>query len=609
MNRRPRLLKDNKAQNFWGTLKRLLSYLGSYWVLIGFAALFAVTASIIQTIVPILVGSALSSVSEFYQGRPDIINIFPEYLGLQLNMGLFDILLWIVLLTLGSSLLNFTQGFMLIGITQRLTFQMRTDLADKINTLPLKFFDKYKYGDVLSRMTNDVDTINQTLTSSIIDMFRSFSIVISIITFMIILRWEMAAVAIVTVIVSLIVASRFIKISQKYFVRQAAYNGNMNGHVEENYNGHLVVKAYNHQKQSKAEFDDINEKIYDTSWKSQFISGIMVPIQFFFANIGYISIALIGGFLVMNGQMLPGLILTFVQFMRLVSHPIQNIGQSATVLQMTAASAERIFFILDADSEEDESHKELRLEKVKGAVEFKDVYFRYVEDTPVIKGFNAKIEPGQTVAIVGPTGAGKTTMVNLLMRFYEIDSGSITIDGVDIRDMKRDEVRSQFGMVLQDSWIFEGTVHENISYGSTNKTMDDIEKAARNAQTHHFIHSLPNSYDFLLNEDGLNISQGQRQLITISRVMLADKPMLILDEATSSVDTRTEILIQKAMDRLMTGRTSFVIAHRLSTIKNADVIFVMRDGNIVEQGNHDQLLEQDGFYAELYNSQFEEEID
>lgn len=602
MNRRHSAHEPVKANDFWGTLGRLLKYLNKdKWIVLS-AALFSVITALITVFTPILSGKLLTSIELIWSGTDaqGIIDLF----GISLNFN--EVLIGLILTASLSFVFGLTQGYMLIGVTQRLTYKMRADLADKINTLPLNFFDKHKIGDVLSRVTNDVDIINQTLTQSISEIFRSFTLVISILIIMYIMRWDLAVITTVAVILSLFVASKFVKLSQKYF-RQAAKNtGDMNGHIEEIYHGHLVVKVFNHQTQAKHEFDEINDRIFETSWKSQFVSSIMIPIQFFFTNLSFIAIAIIGGYLLITDPSFEvGFIMTFIMYSRQVSMPIQSIGQTASVLQQTAASAERIFFMMDATSEPDESDKPNVLTKVKGHVEFKNVHFRYVEDTPVIQGLSAEIKPGQMVAIVGPTGAGKTTLVNLLMRFYEIDSGSILIDGVDIKDMKREEVRSYFGMVLQDSWIFEGSVLDNIKYGNEDATFEAVEQAAKAAQTDHFIHSLADNYNFRLSEDGLNISQGQRQLITISRAMLADKPMLILDEATSSVDTRTEVLIQKAMDHLMKGRTAFVIAHRLSTIRNADIIFVVKNGNIIEQGNHEELIKKDGFYAQLYNSQFE----
>ncbi len=592
---------SEKPKNFSHTINRLLSYLSKDIILIIFAGFIAVIAALMGVLTPYLAGKALTLVKYIYDGEEALVSIF-SFLPL---FNFVTLIIVIILTALLTSLFNYLQSFLLIGMTQRLTYKMRIDLTTKVNSLPLKFFDKYKYGDILSRITNDVDMINQTLTQSISEIFRAITLVTSILVIMFLMSWELALITTGSVIISLIVAGIFVKISQKYFVRAAKSTGDMTGHVEEVFHGHQVVKIYNYQDKALAEFETLNDEIFDSSFKSQFISSIMFPVQFFFTNLAYIGIGVIGGYLLIKGQIEVGFILTYVLYARQVGQPIQTIGQTASVLQQTSAAAERIFFIMDQKEEDDESNKKLLLPNIKGKVEFDNLQFSYIKDKPVIKGFTAKVKPGDMVAIVGPTGAGKTTIVNLLMRFYELDDGDIKIDDISIKDMKRTEVRDKFGMVLQDTWIFEGSIYENIVYGSNGKTYEDVEKATKNAMTHHFIHSLPNSYDFILKEDGENISQGQRQLITISRAMLADKPMLILDEATSSVDTRTEILIQKAMDKLMKGRTSFVIAHRLSTIRNADVIFVVRDGNIIESGNHDALIEKDGFYAELYNSQFE----
>ena len=616
MNRRQGGRVPQKANNFWGTIKRIIAYLNKDAYVMIISAVLASIAALLSVYTPFIAGKALTSLTDIWSGGDGVVIVMNRidfwFFGNNLffipevTMGFYTLLLVTLISAALTSLLNYTQGYLLIGITQKLTYKMRADLAVKINKLPLNFYDKYKFGDVLSRVTNDVDTINQTLTQSLSDMFRSFTLIFAILVIMFVMNWQLALITTLCTLISLWVAGRFVKISQKYFVQAAQNTGDMNGHVEEVYHGHQVVKVFNHQKKAKAEFTEINERIYQTSWKSQFISSIMIPVQFFFSNLSYIGIAGIGGYLLMKGELEIGFIMSYIMYARLVAAPVQSIGQSATVLQQTAASAERIFFLLDAKEEADESNKLKMLENVKGHVTFKDVHFSYVPETPVIQGFSADIKPGQMVAIVGPTGAGKTTIVNLLMRFYEINSGEILIDGVNIKDMKREELRNYFGMVLQDTWIFEGTVLENIKYGSENASFEDVERAAKAAQTLHFIHSLPDGFNFMLSEDGLNISAGQRQLITISRAMLRDNPMLILDEATSSVDTRTEILIQKAMDELMKGRTAFVIAHRLSTIKNADVIFVMRNGNIIEQGNHEELLAQNGYYAELYNSQFDE---
>lgn len=594
--------KQVKAQDFGATMKKLFKYLKPYYGYMIIAIIMAMIAGVMTVFTPYLTGKILTYFTIYETNLSATVNIVGNW-----NVDLLGLLGLIVASGILTAVFNYLQSNILTYVSQHMTYNMRVDLAHKMNKLPLKFFDKYQYGEILSRFSNDVDTVNQTLSQGLSEIFRSISVIISIMTIMFVLNWMLALVVTLTVIISLVSSTFFIKISQKYFRQQATHNGRMLGHVEETYHGHQVIKVFNHEKKSHQVFDGINDDIYQTSWKSQFVSSIMNPVQFFFGNLGYIAVVLVGAFGVISGSIVEaGLILTFVQYTRQINMPIQTIGQTASMLQQTAASAERVFEILEATSELDESQKTKKLSQVKGHIEFKDVYFSYVKGEPVIKNFSAAVKPGQTVAIVGPTGAGKTTIVNLLMRFYEIDKGSIEIDDTSVSDMKREDVRNYFGMVLQDAWIFEGTVLENIMYGSPNATFEEVEEASKAAQTYHFIKSLPGGFDFMLNEDGTNISQGQRQLITISRAMLANRPMLILDEATSSVDTRTEILIQKAMDTLMKNRTSFVIAHRLSTIKNADVIFVMKQGNIIEQGNHEALLQQNGFYAQLYNSQFEQ---
>ena len=592
-----------KAQDFKGTMKKLLVYLKPYYTRIFTAAFFAIVAALLTVSGPFLLGVILTEISKIQQGTSTgTVWIIPKVWSLTLNK------LFILLLTnyLLANLLSYIQGFLLIKVTQNLTYQLRRDLANKINHLPLSFFDTYQFGDILSRSTNDVETINATLTQSISEIFRSISLVTSILTMMFVIHWQMALIVTTGVVLSLLVATNFVRISQKFFRQQARSYGELNGHVEEVYSGHTVVKLFNHQNESRKLFDEQNDDLYNSSWKSQFISGIMFPVQMFFGNLSYIGVVLFGSLLIMSGQLDPGFLMTYIQYTRQVNQPIQQLGSTASILQQIAAAAERIFLLLDAKEEEDETHKQTSIPEFKGDVEFRNVHFGYEKDKEIIKGFSAKVKAGQMVAIVGPTGAGKTTMVNLLMRFYDITSGEILIDGVNIFDLKREEVRALFGMVLQDTWLFEGTINENIRYGSYDKSFDEVKKASKSAQINHFVKSLPNTYEFMLNEDGTNISQGQRQLITIARAMLSNKPMLILDEATSNVDTRTERLIQSAMDNLMSGRTSFVIAHRLSTIKNADLILVMKDGNIIEQGTHHQLLETKGFYADLYNSQFEE---
>jgi ATP-binding cassette, subfamily B, multidrug efflux pump len=597
-----------KPQDFKGTMIKLAKYLKPYGWQIGTAGVMAIIAALLSVLSPWLLGLITSEVADAFKStRPiGLIHVIGN-----INLSLGEIALVIAGSYLLASLFNYFQAFMLIGMTQNLTYSMRKELSSKINKLPLKFFDDQQFGDILGRVTNDVETINMTLTQSISEIFRSITLIIGIFAMMIALSYILTGVVFITTILALLVARKFVKLSQGYFRAQAKSFGELNGHIEETYSGHTVVKVFNHQKQSAERFEEINHDLYKSAVKSQFISGIMWPVQFFIGNIAYIAIAVIGAFLVLTTNPLiaiqVGIIQTFIQYTRQINQPIQQIGSIANVLQSTAAASERIFNLLDEEEEslERDVLSSLDVNHIKGHVVFKDVYFGYIKDVDVIKGFNAEIKPGQKVAIVGPTGAGKTTIVNLLMRFYEIKSGTIEIDGIDIRNMKRADVRKLFGMVLQDTWLFEGSIYENITYGSDDKTKEEVEKAANLAQTHHFIDSLSGGYEFQLSEDGSNISQGQRQLLTISRAMLADRPMLILDEATSSVDTRTEVLIQHAMEALMENRTSFVIAHRLSTIKDADIIFVMNDGNIIEQGKHEELLEQNGFYSKLYYSQFE----
>lgn len=601
-----------KPQDFKGTMKKLGAYLKPYAPRIFLAGFMAITAALLSVLGPWFLGLITSEVARAYKAASGVFeNITFGQITIigSLSVSMGEMALLIVIVHLLSALFNYFQSFLLIGMTQHLTYGMRKELSAKLNKLPLKYFDNQQFGDILGRVTNDVETINQTLTQSIAEIFRSIALILGIFAIMIFLSIPLTLVALVTTILSFIAVSRFVKLSQGYFRKQAKSFGELTGHIEETYSGQTVIKIFNHEEQAKENFDRINNDLYSSAVKSQFISGIMFPVQLFFGNIAYIAVAVVGALLVLSDNprwmIEVGIIQTFIQYIRQISQPIQQIGSVANILQSTAAASERIFNLLGEPEESPEREDLVTLDNIKGHVQFDNVYFGYAHDVDIIKGFSAEVKPGQKVAIVGPTGAGKTTLVNLLMRFYEIKSGSIKIDGVDIRDMSRSDVRSLFGMVLQDTWLFEGTVKDNIRYGSLDKSDEDLIKAAKLSQTHHFIESLSSGYEFLLSEGGSNISQGQRQLLTISRAMLADRPMLILDEATSSVDTRTEVLIQHAMEALMKNRTSFVIAHRLSTIKDADIIFVMNDGNILEQGNHQQLLEQNGFYAKLYYSQFE----
>jgi ATP-binding cassette subfamily B protein len=517
------------------------------------------------------------------------------------------LLLILVGLYVLSLIFSYIQGWVMTNITQKISFQLRNEIFAKINRMPLKYFDKNSIGDVLSRVTNDVDTISQSLNQSLTQIITSITSIIGILIMMLTISWQLTIIAIVALPVSIGLIGIIIKNSQKYFKMQQEHLGLINGHIEEMYSGHSIVKVFNAQDRSIAKFNSINKELYGSSWKSQFLSGLMFPIMNFIGNLDYVGVAMAGGYLAIKGTINIGDIQAFIQYINQFNQPIIQTANIANVLQSTAAASERVFNFL-AEPEEIEDKKEyVKLDKVKGKVEFNNVVFGYDSDKTVIKGFNASIKHGQRVAIVGPTGAGKTTMVNLLMRFYDVSEGSITIDGVDIRDMRRSDLRKLFGMVLQDTWLFNGTIKENIAYAKSDATEQEIVTAAKATYVDHFVRSLPNSYDMEINEEAENVSQGEKQLLTIARAMLADPPMLILDEATSSVDTRTEVLIQKAMDKLMHGRTSFVIAHRLSTIRDADVILVMRDGNIVEQGKHEELLKSNGFYATLYNSQFSDE--
>ena len=510
----------------------------------------------------------------------------------------------LAVLYLLSALLAYIQGWIMSGVSQDVTLNLRRDISEKINRLPLSYFDSRTHGEVLSRVTNDVDTVSQTLNQSLTQIVTAVTTVIGILVMMLTISWQLTLVALVVLPVSLGLVGLVIGKSQGYFVTQQKSLGKMNGHVEEIFSGHVIMKAFNGEDRSIKTFHEINGEMYDSAWKSQFYSGLLFPIMTFVGNLGYVGVAVIGGWLATNGAINIGDIQAFIQYMNQFTQPIMQTANIANVLQSTAAAAERVFEFLAEPDQVLETKNPARMTDVKGAVEFKDVVFGYSPDKTIIKGFTTKVMPGQRVAIVGPTGAGKTTMVNLLMRFYDVTSGSITIDGVDVRDMKRSDLRSLFGMVLQDTWLFTGTLEENIAYGKAQTTHEEVVAAAEAAHADHFIRALPGGYGMKLNEEADNISQGEKQLLTIARAMLADAPMLILDEATSSVDTRTEALIQKAMEKLMKGRTSFVIAHRLSTIKTADLILVMRDGNIVEQGSHEALLAQEGFYAGLYNSQF-----
>jgi ATP-binding cassette subfamily B multidrug efflux pump len=516
----------------------------------------------------------------------------------------------VLLFTLGlyicSAVFSFIQGMIMTGITQKTCYRMRKEISEKINRMPMKYFESRTYGEVLSRITNDVDTLGQSLNQSVTQIITSVATLVGTLVMMISISGIMTLISLVILPVSAILISFIIKHSQKYFRQQQEYLGHINGQVEEVYGGHLVVQAYNKQESTIKKFEDTNQILFQSAWKSQFLSGLMQPIMQFVGNLGYVGVAISGGLLAIRGTIGVGEIQAFIQYVRNFTQPIQQIAQVANMLQSMSAASERVFEFLDEEEEELTVEHAVHLDHVDGYVDFSHVSFGYNPGQIIIRDFSAHVTPGQKIAIVGPTGAGKTTMVKLLMRFYDVTGGAIQVDGHDIRDFNRQELRDAFGMVLQDTWLFKGSIMENIRYGRLDATDEEVIEAAKAAHAHHFIQTLPGGYQMELNEDASNVSQGQKQLLTIARAILADNPILILDEATSSVDTRTEVRIQKALDNLMRGRTSFIIAHRLSTIRNADLILVMKDGDIIEQGTHEQLLAQKGFYADLYNSQFEE---
>lgn len=637
-----------KAKNFKGTIIKLMKYLTAFrWQLLT-VIVFTISSTIFAIISPKILGEATNQIVKDYRDIKtyelitknlpnnavlpnnttvnDILNNLPNRSEIeskipadQLQTVLafnvtkkptfhFDIIgqiiLWLIGLYLVSAILRYLGSWIMTNITQKITFKMRQDISAKINRLPFSYFDKQTYGEVLSRITNDVDTVSQTFNQSLSQIVSALVMIIGIMIMMLSISWQMTIVALLTLPISMSFVLVVIKKSQTQFMNQQIELGKLNGHIEEMYAGHQVIQAFNGQARSIKKFKTINNKLYKSAWKSQFLSGVMWPIMDFVGNLGYVGIAVLGGWLAINGRLQVGDIQAFIQYMRQFNQPIEQTANIANILQSTAAAAERVFEFLDEPEEAKENKNLVKIKKVKGEIEFNNVTFGYNPDKIIINNLSAHIKPGQRVAIVGPTGAGKTTLVNLLMRFYEINSGTIKIDGIDIREMKRSDVRQMFGMVLQDTWLFSGTIRDNLRYSKPDATEDEIIAVAKEAHVDHFVRSLPGGYDMVLDEEATNISQGEKQLLTIARAMLAKTPMLILDEATSSVDTRTELLIQQAMDRLMKGKTSFVIAHRLSTIRNADLILVVKEGNIIEQGTHQELLKQHGFYAELYNSQF-----
>ena len=589
-----------KAKDFKGTTKKLVAnYLSKYKLALIIVIIFAIGSTIFTIVGPKILGNATT---EIYNG---LINKLSGIGGIE-----FDKILKILFTLLGlyiiSALFSIIQGFTMTSVAQKLTYKLRNDLDKKINKLPMKYFDKKTNGEVLSIITNDIDTLSQNLNQSITQIITAICTVIGILIMMFSINFIMTVASLIILPLSGFVVKKIVSKSQKYFKAQQDYLGHVNGQVEEIYGGYSIVKAFNGEDKAIAEFKKANNELYNSAWKSQFLSGLMHPIMHFIGNIGYVVVAILGGYLAIKGRITIGNIQSFIQYNKQFTQPINQIAQVSNQLQSMVAAAERVFEFLEEDEEKKTIENPVSIKGLKGNIKFDHVCFGYDEDKIIIKDFNADIKEGQKIAIVGPTGAGKTTIVKLLMRFYDVRSGKILLDGHDIRDFERGNLRKMFGMVLQDTWLFGGTVKENIKYGVDEATDSQIIEAAKAAHVHHFIKTLPNGYNSVLNEESSNISGGQKQLLTIARVLLVNPKILILDEATSSIDTRTEIQIQSAMDNLMKGRTSFIIAHRLSTIKNADLILVMNHGDIVEQGTHEELLEKNGFYSDLYNSQFEE---
>lgn len=590
IGKRPPIVTGEK-HSFKKSWAKLIRYCKSYAPAIILAMLLAVGGTVFTIIGP----DKLSEMTDVIQ----------KGLFGGMDLSLITTIAFTLLAYYASSvILQYLQGYIMATVTQKITKKMRTDISQKINRLPLRYFDTTNHGDILSRVTNDVDVIGQTLNHSIVNLISSLALFFGSITMMFVTNWLMALVAIGSSLIGFVFMSLIMSRSQKYYVQQQNSLGKMNGHIEEAYSGHIVVKAYNGEEELGKEFKKINKSLYESSWKSQFMSGLMMPLMHFVGNLGYVAVCVVGAILTMNGSIGFGVIVEFMIYVRLFTQPLSNIAQSMSSLQSASAASHRVFEFLEEEELENEEGKTLTLKKAKGEIEFKNVHFGYKKNKTIINDFSSKILPGQKVAIVGPTGAGKTTMVNLLMRFYETNSGEILIDGKSTKDLTRENVHDLFCMVLQDTWLFEGTIKENIVYNNDKITDEQVEEACKAVGLDHFIKTLPEGYNTILNEDA-SLSAGQKQLVTIARAMVDNAPMLILDEATSNVDTRTEILIQNAMDRLMVGRTSIIIAHRLSTIKNADLILVMKDGDIIESGNHDELISQNGFYADLYNSQFE----
>ena len=597
MGRRGKM-SNEKAKDFKGTMKKLMEYLSAYKIGIFFVIIFAIGSTIFNIAGPKILGKATT---EIFNG---LVRKVSGGSGINFTK-IAHIVIILLCLYLTSAVFSFMQGYIMTGVSQKLTYRLRKEISEKINRLPMNYFDKQTHGEVLSRITNDVDTLSQSLNQSATQVITSVTTIIGVLVMMLSISPLMTLVALLILPVSMGLISMIVKRSQKYFMSQQEYLGHVNGQVEEIYGGHNIIKAFNKEEDVIETFKRDNDILYNSAWKSQFLSGMMMPIMQFVGNLGYVGEVILGGYLAMKGVIEVGDIQSFIQYVRSFTQPIQQVAQVANMLQSTAAASERVFEFLEETEEDQTVENPVSIDNLEGSVSFEHVHFGYNPDHTIINDFSVDVKPGQKVAIVGPTGAGKTTMIKLLMRFYDVGSGSIKVDGHDIRDFNRDDLRKMFGMVLQDTWLFKGSIEDNIRYGRLDATHEEVVQAAKAAKAHRFIQTLPGGYQMELNEEASNVSQGQKQLLTIARAMLADPKILILDEATSSVDTRTEIQIQKAMDSLMKGRTSFVIAHRLSTIRDADVILVMKDGDIVEQGNHEELLAKNGFYAELYNSQFE----
>ena len=594
---RNRMMPGEKAKDFKGTMGKLLTYLKKFLPSIILVLVCAAASTVFSIFGPKVLGQATTK-------------LFEGLIAMLTGTGSIDfaaigqVLLFLACLYLISALLSYVQGWIMAGVATDLSYSMRKDISEKIDRMPLAYFDRVPNGEVLSRITNDVDTITQTLNQSLSQIVTNVTMMIGVLCMMLSISPLMTLVALCILPLSVLIVTRVVKRSQPFFRRQQEYLGHVNGHVEEMYGGHVIVTAFNGQEKSIETFDELNENLYRAAWKSQFFSGVMQPLMNFVSNLGYVAICVLGGFLTLNGSITVGDIQAFTQYVRNFTQPINQIANISNVLQMTAAAAERVFAFLEEDEEPADPQPSVPAEQIDGSVYFAHVHFGYVPEKTIINDFSAIIKPGTQVAIVGPTGAGKTTMVKLLMRFYDVTGGAILLNGYDVRQFSRRDLRDSFGMVLQDTWLYNDTIRENIRFGRLVATDEEVLAAAKAAQVDHFVRTLPHGYDTVLNEEGTNVSQGQKQLLTIARTIISNPKIMILDEATSSVDTRTEILIQKAMNKLTEGRTSFIIAHRLSTIRDADIILVMRDGDIVETGNHEELLARGGFYAELYNSQF-----